>query len=385
MTKKIETVRIRFREIFGKDPALIIRSPLSVNLLGDHTEYNEGFVLAAAIDWVIYLALAERADHNFILHALDSDQRVEIYPDQPEHASDSRLHNIHEILRELRSVKVSLKGADCAFISDMPEVGIPFSDAALTGAFSYAVNKLFNLGITPVELVKLNRRALVNTKYEGSGTAESYTNIFARDGKVIRLDCRTFVLEYHPIKSDRYRIVLCDPGSENMKPGAEYEKRLQECRESVKILNLFDPHINALRDVSMYFLDSHKEALSENLYRRCRHIIRENYRVLNGCRDLQNGDMQAFAEKMYNSYESLRNDYGVSFSDADLLVEIAREFDVAIGARLLVAGFGTCSINLVRTDRVEAFVDHITRVFSEKTGRKLKIYHGNMDRGISVV
>jgi galactokinase len=385
MTQKIETVRNRFREIFGKDPALIVRSPMSVNLLGDHTEYNEGFVLSAALDWVIYMALAERADNDFIFHALDSGEKLEINPNQPEQSSNGWMQIIREILHELHAAKASFKGADCAFISDMPEGAIPFSTAVVPGAFSYAINKLGNLGITPVELVKLNRRAMGHRKQGEPGIADFFANIFAREGKVIRLDCRTFILEYHPVKSDRYCIVLCDSGSEKIRPGAGYVERLQECREAVKILNLFDPHVRALRDVSMYFLDSHKEALSENLYRRCRHIIRENYRVLNGCRDLQNGDMQAFVEKMYQSHESLRIDYEASLPDVDLLVDIAREFDVAIGARLLAASGGSCSINLVLSDRVDAFCDHITGKFSEKTGKKLRLYRGNMDRGISTV
>lgn len=385
MSQKIEIIRSRFREMYGKDPVLIIRSPLSINLLGDHTEYNDGFVLSVPTDWVIYMAFAVRPDDNFIFQVPDTGQKVDITPGQPAKFSDGWPHNIHEIIHELHAVRSTLTGVDCLITSDFPDGLVPSTTAAVSGAFSYAVNKLCNLGITPVELVRLNRGAPVNTAKKESGIAEYYSSIFGREGKVIRLDCRTLVLEYYPIKSNRYRIVLCDPGSESIMPGAEYEERLRECREAVKIMNLFDPHITALRDVSMYFLDSHKDALSENLYRRCRHIIRENYRVLNGCRDLQNGDMQAFGDKMYKSHESLRTDYEASFSDVDLLVDIAREFEGVIGARLLAANRRNCSINLVLADRIDKFGDHITGIFSEKTGKKPGIFHGNMGGGVSTV
>ncbi len=374
-----------FEETFKRMPAIIVRSPGRVNLLGEHTDYNEGFVLPAAIDRAIYLAVAERPDRKIVIHSLDFNQSVTIDLENPEHSPLRWPDYFTGVVSELAAINHTVNGVDCVFGGDIPIGAGLASSAALEGGFGYALNSLFDLGITPINLVKIGQRAENNFVGVRCGVMDQYINIFGREGRVIRLDCRSLLLEYYPFSSDRYQLILCDTGIKHELSKTDYNKRRQQCEESVKILKRFDTHIKTLRDVSMHFLDTHADALSAELYQRSSFVIRENFRVLNGCRDLQNQDYNAFGNKMFLSHTGLRDDFQVSIPELDLLVEKSGEFDGVIGARMMGAGFGGCTITLIKVEKVKEFERYIKKAYRQKTGKTLKIYICSIKGGVSVI
>jgi len=385
MSNTIDKVRSYFIDAFGQKPTLLVRSPGRVNLLGEHTDYNDGFVLPAAIDMAIYLAVRERADQKIDIHAIDVGQSITLDLANMEHSNLRWPDYFSGIISELHKAGHILNGVDCAFAGDLPIGKGLASSAALEGAFGYALNTLFGLGITPIDLVKIGQRAENNFVGVKCGVMDQYINIFGRKGRVIRLDCRSLLLEYYPFKSDKYQIALCDTGIRHRLEDTAYNKRRQECEESVSILRRFDPHIEALRDVSMHFLDSHSGALTDELYRRSRYVIRENFRVLNGCRDLQNDNLTAFGEKMFLSHEGLKSDYEVSIPELDILVDLSKDFKGVIGARMMGAGFGGCTITLIEKDRLAEFKTFIEKTYRTKTGKKLNVYLSRIESGVDTV
>jgi len=385
MSILVDKIRSCFKDTFKRMPAIIVRSPGRVNLLGEHTDYNEGFVLPAAIDRAVYLAVDERQDGKIVVHSLDFDQKATIDPEKPEHSPLHWPDYFTGVISELAALNHTVNGIDCVFGGDIPVGAGLASSAALEGGFGYALNNLFDLGITPINLVKIGQRAENNFVGVRCGVMDQYINVFGRKGRVIRLDCRSLLLEYYPFNSDRYQLVLCDTGIKHDLSKTDYNKRRQQCEASVKILQRFDTHIKTLRDVSMHFLDTHADALSAELYQRSSFVIRENFRVLNGCRDLQNQDYDAFGKKMFLSHAGLRDDFQVSIPELDLLVEASQDLEGVIGARMMGAGFGGCTITMIEVDKVKEFERYIKKTYKQKTGKTLKIYTCSIEGGVSVI
>ncbi len=363
----------------------MIRSPGRINLLGEHTDYNDGFVLPASIDMAIYLAISKRQDRKINIHALDLDQSVTFDPENLDHSPMHWPDYFAGIIHEMQVLGHTFPGVDCVFAGDIPIGAGLSSSAAIEGAFGYALNSLYGLVITPIDLVKICQRAENDFVGVQCGVMDQYINIFGRKRHVIRLDCRSLLLEYYPFNSDRYHLVLCDTCIKHQLADTDYNTRRQQCAKTVEALRRFDPHIEALRDVSMHFLDAHAEAISEELYRRSRFVIRENFRVLNGCRDLQNENLTAFGEKMFLSHEGLKSDYEVSIPELDILVDLSRNFDGVLGARMMGGGFGGCTITMVEADKIENYKLYIQKAYNEKTGKEIKIYSCNISGGVSVI
>ncbi len=373
-----------YKQTFGRDPDLIVRSPGRINLLGEHTDYNEGFVLPGAIDRAVYLAVGERRDRKFEIHAIDRREKILL---DPEHLERTPMHwpdYFSGVLNEFFKLGHKFDGVNCVFSGDLPIGKGLSSSAALEGAFGYALNALYELGVTPVELVRIGQRAENNFVGAACGVMDQYANIFGRRGHVIRLDCRSLLLEYYPFETKNIRIVLCDTGISHKLEQTGYNDRRRQCEEAVAILKKFDRHIKTLRDLSLHFLDSHAGALTDVLYRRSSYVVRENFRVLNGCRDLQNQDLAAFGEKMYLSHEGLKNDYEVSIPELDILVEYSREYSGVIGSRMMGGGFGGCTINLVDAAIVGNYIEDITRFYQIQTGRALATYLTQLESGVGI-
>jgi galactokinase len=361
----------------------MVRSPGRVNLIGEHTDYNEGFVLPAAIDRAITVALGARNDARMTFFAADVGQHHECSLEKFSRSEKGWPNYLLGVVDQLRKAGYPLGGFNCVFGGDVPIGAGISSSAAIEGGLAYGLNELFGFGITPLQLVKFAQRA--ENDYVGvrCGIMDQFINIFGREGHVLRIDCRS--LEYHhvPLRDDGVRIVLCDSGVRRGLAGSEYNARRQQCEAGVRVLKQFEPGVHSLRDATPGMLEGHRGALDPVVYRRCRYVVAENLRVLGGCDDLERGNVRGFGAKMLESHNGLRDDYEVSCPELDLLVELASDVDGFLGGRMMGAGFGGCTVNLVEETRVPALKEVIEREYLKRIGMPVKIHVCSITGGTS--
>jgi galactokinase len=373
-----------FREAFGPE-SMLVRSPGRVNLIGEHTDYNEGFVLPAAVDKAVYFALAARPGNRIRLRAVDLGQSHEfdldrIAPD-PRRWPDYLLGVVDQLRREGRS-----PGAfDCAFGGDIPIGSGMSSSAALEAGLAFALDRLFGLGLQPLELVKLAQRAENEFVGVRCGIMDQFANIFGRARSVLKLDCRSLEHRYYPFERADLRIVLCDTLVKRELAGSEYNVRRAQCEEGVRILGRHAAGIRSLRDAGPELLEDHRSEFDPVIYKRCDYVVRENRRVEEACADLEKGDFAAFGRRMNASHDGLRDDYQVSCRELDVLVEVARGVPGVLGARMMGAGFGGCTINLVEDGTVGALGEAVGESYRDAFGREPRLHVSRLRSGTDII
>jgi len=376
----------KFQEIFASDGALLVRSPGRVNLIGEHTDYNNGFVLPAAVDKAIYLAIERRSDDEVHLFAMDLGQsyRAPIRPP----LTPSALHwpnYILGIVEQLQELGFPIGGFNCVFAGDIPLGAGMSSSAALENAVILALDRLFQLGLDPMKMVRLSQKA--ENEFVGlqCGIMDMFASMFGRKDQVIRLDCQSLEYTYFPFKAPGLRILLLDTQVEHSLASSEYNVRRQQCEAGVKLVQRHHPTVKSLRDVTLEMLAAHVAPVDELIGRRCSFVVEENERVLSGTQDLLRGDLAAFGEKMYASHEGLSKKYEVSCAESDWLVGQVKGVPGVIGARQMGGGFGGCTINLVEAGVIDGLVARLAPLYREVMRRELKWYIGQIEDGTSVV
>lgn len=377
-------IQARFREIFGGSP-LLVRSPGRVNLIGEHTDYNAGFVLPAAIDKAILFAIRERPGRRCRLFAADLNERHEFDLDgfqrDSKHWPNYLMGVVDQILRE----GYTLGGFDCVFGGNIPIGAGLSSSAALEAGLAAALNEIFELNIDKLQLVHLARRAENEFVGVQCGIMDQFINIFGMKDRAVLLDCRSLEYQYYPFDGKELSVVLCDTGVRRELASSEYNIRRAQCESAVSILQQFDKNVKSLRDASLDLLEEHHQALGALLFRRSAYVVRENLRVLAACGDLQRGDWQAFGQRIYQSHEGLRDDYEVSSPELNLLIELAAGIPGVLGARMMGAGFGGCTINLVKNKQLENFTGSIEESFRRQSGKNVAIHVARIQAGTSVI
>ncbi len=280
-----ERIEKKFYQLFGETP-VIIRSPGRVNLIGEHTDYNEGFVLPAAIDKAIYFAITPRSDHTGVLHALDLKDSYEFQLGRLIKSPKRWPNYLLGVLDQLQRLGYPLKGFNCVFGGNIPIGAGMSSSAALEAGFAYGLNDLFHLDIDLMTLVKLAQRAENEFVGVQCGIMDQLINIFGRDNHVLRLDCRSLEYEYYPFEKQRIKIVLSDTQVQRELGSSEYNTRRHQCEQGVRILQKKNPTVKSLRDVSLDMLREFQKEMDPVVYRRCKYVIEENERVLGACDDL---------------------------------------------------------------------------------------------------
>jgi galactokinase len=376
----------KFQEVFAGPGALLVRSPGRVNLIGEHTDYNNGFVLPAAVDKAIYLAMERRNDEDVQLFAMDLDQSYRGALRPP--LTPSVLHwpnYILGIVEQLQGLGLTVGGFNCVFAGDIPLGAGMSSSAALENAVIFALNQLFGLGLDPMTMVRLSQKA--ENEFVGlqCGIMDMFASMFGRKDQVIRLDCQSLEYDYFPFRAEGLRILLLDTQVEHSLASSEYNVRRQQCEAGVKLVQRHHPGVRSLRDVSAEMLSAHVAPVDELIWRRCSFVVEENARVLTGTEDLQRGDLTAFGEKMYASHEGLSKKYEVSCKESDWLVDQVRGAEGVFGARQMGGGFGGCTINLVRADTIDGLVSRIAPEYMRVMDRQLKWYIGQIANGTSIL
>jgi galactokinase len=374
-----------FLELYGGG-ALLVRSPGRVNLIGEHTDYNGGFVLPAAIDKAIYFACALHPGRRCRFHAADlgRDFEFELTPALGK-SGQGWPDYLLGVIDQARLAGYVVPAMDCVFGGDIPVGAGLSSSAALAAGFAFTLNELAGWGVPPLETARLAQRAENAFVGVQCGIMDQFANLFGLAGAVIRLDCRSLDFDYVPFDRPDLAVVLCDTGVRRALAGSEYNVRRRQCEEGVRALRDLTLPVESLRDVTPGMLEAHHAALDPVVHRRCRYVVEENARVLEACQALGRGDFAAFGERMWASHRGLRDDYEVSCPELDALVGIAAEIPGVLGGRMMGAGFGGCTIQIVEAGAVEEFSARAAEAYRGRTGREATIHVTRIEAGTSVV
>ncbi len=361
-----------FQQRFGSKPR-IFRAPGRVNLIGEHTDYNDGYVFPMALDRYTAVAIAPRSDRTIRVYSASMEEETTFSLDNPQrrgHWSDY----IAGVANQLEKRNVRLPGADLLLYSDVPVGSGLSSSAALEISSALALLSLTDGHLQGEELARLGQAAENQFVGMNCGIMDQFISVHGARDHALFLDCRSLEFQLVPLPSDQCRIVVCNTMVRHELGASEYNTRRRECEEGVRHMQKQWPAIKALRDLTLTQFVAAGETLDPTVRKRCRHVISENERVLASIRCLSSADLHGFGELMNTSHDSLRDDYQVSCEELDLMVGIAREIPGCLGARMTGGGFGGCTVNLVERDAVDLFCREVGALYRSRTGLAPAIY-----------
>ncbi len=376
-----QAIQSAFRQTFRGEPEVVVAAPGRVNLIWEHTDYNEGYVLPMAIDRGVAIAGRRRPDPKIILHSLDYGQRTEFTLDSIRPDISVRWADYFKgVALLLKKNGFSLGGCEAVIQGDLPQGAGLSSSAALEVATATFLRKLFKVEIGDLDLIRIAQQAENDFVGVKCGIMDQFASYMGKVGNALFLDCRSLEYQWAPIPAG-LKVVVCDSGVERSLASSAYNERRSQCEEGVRKLSQVLPGLRSLRDVSLCDFEKHQGLLDPVLMIRCRHVISENQRVLDMVEALREGRLERVKVLMEESHASLRDDYEVSCHELDLLAELGDSFGGAFGSRMMGGGFGGCTVNLVRAEAVDAFGVEVEQGYEKKTGEKPKIYVFNAADG----
>lgn len=370
---------------FDQANPILIQSPGRVNLMGDHTDYNDGFVLPAAIQKNIVIGMTVNRLDKIRAFSVDMNESVVLDLNNLQKNDKHWVNYIKGVVSELHSAGHKLKGFDMAFGGDIPIGAGLSSSAALEGGLLVGLDRLFGLGLNRKEMAKIGQLTEHNHVGVNCGIMDQFINLHGEPDSALKLDCRSLEYELYPFEREDIKIVLCNSKVSHSLASSEYNVRRRQCEEGVEVLQKYHPEIKNLRDVSFGLLEEHKGELKEVVYRRCRFVLEENQRVQDACDHLKNNDFEALGKTMFTSHQGLSQDYEVSCDELDVLVDIAKNRPGLFGSRMMGGGFGGCTINLVQEDKVEDFMNTVTKAYKQRTGLDTEIYITQISGGAKII
>jgi galactokinase len=371
---RLERIRALFRERFGNAAPFLFRAPGRVNLIGEHTDYNEGYVLPAAIDRDAVMAASPRPDRQVRLYSANLDAGFAFALDDIQHDAEQTWSNYPRgVAWALEERGLRLAGLDAVIESTVPLGGGLSSSAALEVATAIAFQSLAGFEMAPEEMARVCQKAENDFVGMPCGIMDQFIACLGRRDHALLIDCRSLAYEHVPLGLTDHALVVVDTGVRRELAASEYRVRRRECEQGAALLRAVIPQVRSLRDLSPADLERHRKRLPEVIYRRCRHVVTENARVLESVAALRRHDLEAFGRLMWASHESLRDDYEVSCGELDLLVKIARSAPGVLGSRMVGGGFGGCTVTLAARPALAAFREATTARYTRETGREPRI------------
>ena len=402
------TIRSQFSNHFNQHPALVVKSPGRINLIGEHTDYNHGFVLPAAIDKYIEVAIGKRTDgaihmialdlgettilpiHNLIPHATQWVNYIIGVVDQVFNKSQSANNNFIGTQNTLTKTEITpavndtnLSGGFNICVQGNIPLGAGLSSsAAVECAVLFAINELYNLSLSKMEMALMAQSA--EHKFAGvkCGLMDMFASLHGQKNKAILLDCASLAFTYYPLELKDYSIVLFDTQIKHALASSEYNTRRLECEQGLKIIQEKYPSVKTFRDIS---IEQVEECLVTKVYQRCKYVVEEIARVQLAVQDLQKGDMQAFGKKMFETHEGLSKLYEVSCPELDFLVNELAHNENVLGARMMGGGFGGCTINIIKKTAVEEITLALTAKYAQVMHKQLSYYIISIEDGTQLV
>ncbi|GGK40584.1 MULTISPECIES: galactokinase [Flavobacteriaceae] len=364
---------------------LTINSPGRINLIGEHTDYNNGFVLPTAIDKKIQFKFKKNGTPttcNVYSKNFDTSVTFDLNTIKP---SKHQWENyILGVIFEIQQLTDKLEGFDCIFTSDIPVGSGISSSAALECGFAFGLNELFNLGLSKITLVEIGQRAEHNYVGTKCGIMDQFASVMSKVGHVILLDCQSLEYQHVPIHIKPYKILLLNTNVSHNLADGEYNKRRSLCEQGVAIIQKNYPNVTSLRDVSLEMLAEFKETFTEDMFNKCTYVVEEKTRVLDSVEALKNKNLAILGANMYATHNGLSNLYEVSCPELDFLVAFSKNFDAVIGARMMGGGFGGCTINIIHQDEVAAFTEAASQAYFNKFNIKLTAFEANPSEGTAI-
>lgn len=372
----IEYVRSRFIKHFDGKTGNVYTSPGRINLIGEHTDYNGGFVFPGAVDKGITAEIRPNDTDTIMCYSIDLKDRVEFKVDDPNGPRASWARYIYGVVQEMKKLGVNVKGFNTAFAGDVPLGAGMSSSAALESCYAFALNDLFGDNkVSKWDLVLAGQATEHNYCGVNCGIMDQFASVFGKKGQLMRLDCRSREFEYFPFNPVGYKLVLLDSKVKHELASSAYNDRRKSCENVVAALKEKYPEktIETLRDADWEMLESVKSTVSDEDYKRAHYVLGEKDRVLAVCDALTKGDYETVGLKMYETHYGLSKEYEVSCPELDFLNDIAKE-DGVTGSRLMGGGFGGCTINLVKDDLYEKFIETAKEKFTKKFNHAPAVY-----------
>lgn len=373
---EIDYVRSRFVKHFDGQTGNVYASPGRINLIGEHTDYNGGFVFPGAIDKGIMCEIRPNGTNKVMAYSIDLKDRVEFDIDDEKSPKASWARYLYGIVQEMKKRGVDVKGFNTAFAGDVPLGAGLSSSAALESCYAFALNDLFGENkVSKWDMVLAGQATEHNYCGVNCGIMDQFASVFGMEGKLMRLDCRSREFEYFPFDPKGYRLVLVDSVVKHELASSAYNDRRKSCENVVAALQKKYPEktIETLRDADWDMLNAVKDEVSEEDMKRATFVLGEKDRVLAVCDALNAGDYETVGKKMYETHHGLSKEYEVSCEELDYLNDIARE-DGVTGSRIMGGGFGGCTINLVKEDLYDHFIADVKKKYAERYGKEPKIY-----------
>ncbi len=377
---KDKLVKDSFESKFGSE-FRFFAAPGRINVIGEHTDYNDGFVLPAAIDKRIYLAINAISGTTITIYSLDFDETVgfDLKDEQPGLPHWAKYP--FGVIKELQKKGFKPGAFQAAFGGDIPDGAGLSSSAALESAFATALNALFGFSLDKMSLAKIGQSAEHNYAGVRCGIMDQFASMHGKAGQVMQLDCRSLEFKYFPLELGDYELILADTRVKHSLAASEYNRRRYDCEEGVMILRTQMSGVKSLRDVRSKDMYGFEEIMGEQIYLCCEYVTEENERVLETCHALENGDLKRVGALMYQSHHGLRSKYMVSCAELDVLVNTAEEIEGVLGARMMGGGFGGCTINLVAKSAAERFKKESSEAFHKAFGTRPLFYEVNIGDG----
>lgn len=362
----------KFKSLFG-DNYMVYTSPGRVNLIGEHTDYNGGFVFPGAIDKGIYAAINPNGTDKVRAYSADYNEQVEFGMNEEDAPKESWARYIFGVCREMKKRGFEPKGFDTVFVGDVPLGAGMSSSAALESTFANALNEIFNLNIDRFELARIGQSTEHNYCGVKCGIMDQFASVFGKKGHLMRLNCATMEFEYFPFKPEGYKVVLLDTVVKHELASSAYNKRRESCENACAHIKARHPEVNFLSDATMEMLDEVKSEISEEDYKRAVYVIGEKQRVLDVCEALEKGDYDTVGDRMFGTHYGMSKEYEVSCEELDFLNDVAKQCGVT-GSRVMGGGFGGCTINLVKEELYDNFIATAKKEYLAKFNREPKVY-----------
>jgi galactokinase len=368
-----------FEETFHAKASVQVKSPGRINLIGEHTDYNEGFVLPAAIDRFGNVAAGKRDDNVISLYAQEFNEAFEVELSAIRPIKDSWTNYVLGVVDQLVKRQLPISGFNMVVSGDVPVGAGLSSSAAIECAVCVALNEVFNLRLPKLEIAKICLYAEHTYPGVNCGIMDQFASVFGKKDHALKLDCRSLEYEEEPLVLEGFKIVLLNTNVKHSLSDSAYNTRRNECAAGVTAVSAHVPGVTSLRDVTIEMLD--KYVTDPLIYRRCRYVVEENERVLRAVQHLKSGNVQGLGELMLRSHDGLSKEYEVSCPELDWLVESVRHNPLVLGARMMGGGFGGCTINIIRDGAITDLIEYLAVNYEKEMGKKLTTYIAQTSEG----
>jgi galactokinase len=379
------TISNSFNEIFGAVPEYVICSPGRINIIGEHTDYNEGFVLPAAINKAIYVAIGKRNDNEVHLYATAFKERFSIELGNIDKTDNDWANYILGVISEVQKVSTKLNGFNLVLMGDLPIGAGMSSSAAVECATVFALNELYAIGLNKLQMVTMAQQAEHNFAGVMCGIMDMFASVMGKKDHAIKLDCKTLEYEYVPFVIEGHSVVLFNTNVKHSLASSAYNTRRLECAKGVSLIQQHHAAVTSLRYATEDMLDKYVLPVDPIVDTRCRFVVQEIARLQTACIDLSNGNLQALGKKMFDTHDGLSKRYEVSCKELDFLVDQVRNNTSVIGARMMGGGFGGCTINIVKNEDIDTVIDNVGKQYEEHMKLPFTSYIMHIEDGTRII